>query len=71
MPQFKLHVTPEFEQALEAPMHLPAPRRDFSQLQGLIGRYAGAGAKRLRPMAELERELDDGMERALRRTRRA
>ncbi|MCO5106018.1 MAG: hypothetical protein M9907_02935 [Burkholderiaceae bacterium] len=93
MPQFKFHVTPEFDQALEALMrgrglaskseairyavlkaaahHLSAPRRDFSQLRGLIGRYAGASAKRPRPMTELERELDDGMDRALRRTRRA
>lgn len=89
MPRINLHVTPEFEQALEALMrgrglaskseairyavlkaaarHLPAPRRDFSLLQGLIGGHTGAGIKRRRPVAGFEQEIDDEMERALRR----
>lgn len=89
MPQINLHVTPEFEQALEALVrgrglaskseairhavqeaaapYLAAPRRDFSLLQGLLHRHAGPAAKRRRPIADLEREIDDEMERALRR----
>ncbi|MBN9462527.1 MAG: hypothetical protein J0H00_15060 [Burkholderiales bacterium] len=51
--------------------YLAAPRRDFSLLQGLIGRRSGAAAKRRAPMAELEREIDEEMERALRAPRRA
>lgn len=88
MAQINLHVTPEFEEALELLMrarrlrskseairhavqeaaapYRAAPARDFSLLQGLIGRH-GAGERdgKRRPMAELEREIDDGMERAL------
>ncbi len=93
MPQINLHVTPEFEQALEALVrgrglaskseairyavqeaaapYLAAPRRDLSLLQGLLGRHAGPAAKHRRPMADLEREIDDEMERALRVPRRA
>lgn len=87
MAQINLHVTPEFEEALELLMrgrrlrskseairhavqeaaapYRTAPARDFSLLQGLIGRH-GAGKRdgKRRPMAELEREIDDGMERA-------
>ncbi len=93
MPQINLHVTPEFEQALEALVrgrglaskseairhavqeaaapYLAAPRRDFSLLQGLIGRHAAPAAKRRPTMAALEREIDDEMERALRAPRGA
>lgn len=88
MAQINLHVTQEFEEALELLMrgrrlrskseairhavqeaaapYRTAPARDFSLLQGLIGRH-GTGERdgKRRPMAELEREIDDGMERAL------
>ena len=89
MAQINLHVTPEFEQALDALMqgkkltskseairyavretaapYLAAPRRDFSVLEGLIERNAAKRDKKIRrPVAELEQELDEEMERALR-----
>ncbi len=50
---------------------LAAPRRDCSLLQGLLGRHAGPAAKRRRPMAGFEKEIDDEMERALRAPARA
>ena len=91
MAQVNLHVTPEFEEALDALMrgralgskseairlavreaaapYLAAPRRDLSLLLGLLDRHQG-GEKRRRPMAALEREIDDQMERALGAPRR-
>jgi Arc/MetJ-type ribon-helix-helix transcriptional regulator len=87
MAQINLHVTPEFEEALEALIrarslrskseairhavqeaaapYLAAKPRDFSLLQGLLRRHAGTGGVRRRPVAELEREIDDEMDNAL------
>ena len=88
MVQINLHVTAEFEEALEALMrgrrlrskseairyavqeaaapYRAAPARDFSALQGLLRRHAPAKKRaRQRPVAELEQEIDDEMERAL------
>lgn len=88
MTQINLHVTPDFEEALEALMrgralrskseairhavqeaaapYLAVPPRDFSLLQGLLlRRCAKKGEATGRPIAELEREIDDEMDRAL------
>lgn len=87
MAQVNLHVTPEFEEALEALMqgrrlrskseairyavreaaapYRAAPARDLSVLQGLLRRHAPAGERPRRPVVELEREIDDEMERSL------
>ena len=88
MAQINLHVTPDFEQALDALMqgkkltskseairyavretaapYLAAPRRDFSVLEGLIERNVAMHDGELRrPVAELEQELDQEMDRAL------
>ena len=87
MAQINLHVTPEFEEALEtlmrarglrskseairdavreaAAQYRVAPARDFSVLQGLLRRHPGGESAPRRPVAELEREIDAEMERAL------
>lgn len=88
MAQINLHVTPDFEEALEALMrgralrskseairhavqeaaapYLAVPPRDFSLLQGLLlRRRAKKGEATGRPIAELEREIDEEMDRAL------
>lgn len=44
--------------------YLAGPKRDFSLLCGLLDRHADPRAPH-RPMADLEREIDDGMEQVL------
>jgi len=87
MAQINLHVTPDFEEALEALMraralpskseairyavreaaapYLAVPPRDFSLLQGLLRKRVAKDEAPHRPVAELEREIDDEMDRAL------
>lgn len=87
MAQINLHVTPEFEEALEALMrarrlrskseairyavqeaaapYRTAPARDFSVLQGLLRRHSPRKRPAHPPVADLEREIDDEMEKSL------